>query len=145
MTRIDFYVLSSSDPQTRRVTACRLIEKAYRQGHSIFLRTGSADETRLFDDLLWTFRQGSFVPHELADSTAGEAPVLIGQELPVSGPRDVLVNMDSTLPLDFASFDRVAELVDQEESVRQAGRQRYKHYQMQGHELQTHQLDRTEG
>lgn len=141
MTRIDFYVLPSSDPQTRRVTACRLIEKAYRQGHRIFLRTGSPEETRLFDDLLWTFRQGSFVPHELADSTEGEAPVLIGQEPPAAGPREVLVNMDLTLPADFGSFERVAELVDQEEAVKRAGRQRYKHYQLQGHELQTHQLE----
>lgn len=145
MTRVDFYVLRTSDPQTRRITACRLIEKAYRQGHRIFLRTGSPDESRLFDDLLWTFRQGSFVPHELAGSDASEAPVLIGQELPADAPRDVLVNMDPTLPADFESFERVAELVDQEDAVRLAGRQRYKHYQTQGHELQTHQLDRADG
>ena len=144
MTRIDFYILPGRDPHTRRVTACKLIEKAYRQGHQVFLQTGSAEETRLFDDLLWTFRQGSFVPHELVGATPGEAPVMIGHDPPSDGPCDVLVNMSLALPEGFTAFERVAELVDQEEAVRLAGRQRYKHYQAAGHPIQTHHLDRLE-
>ena len=29
---VDFYILPTHDPKDRRVTACKLIEKAYRQG-----------------------------------------------------------------------------------------------------------------
>jgi DNA polymerase IIIc chi subunit len=32
--------------------------------------------------------------------------------------------------------------VDQQESIKRAGRQRYKRYQSEGYEIQTHQLDR---
>lgn len=142
MTRVDFYILSGHEPHARRVTACRLIEKAFRQGHSVYLKTGSAEETRQFDDLLWTFRQGSFVPHELAGAPEAEAPVIIGHEAPPEGLRDVLVNMGMSMPEGFEGFDRVAELVDQEEAIKRAGRERYKQYQAQGHAITTHQLDR---
>ena len=143
MTRIDFYVLPGDDPHARRMTACRLIEKAYRQGHRLYLKTESEAETQVLDDLLWTFRQGSFVPHELAESADPEAPVIIGSGVPPADMRDVLINLGSDMVVGFENFDRVAELVDQQEYIRRAGRQRYKLYQSQGYEIQTHQIERS--
>lgn len=143
MTRIDFYVLPGDEPHARRVTACRLIEKAYRQGHRLYLKTESEAETQVLDDLLWTFRQGSFVPHELAESADPEAPVIIGSGVPPADMRDVLINLGSDMVVGFENFDRVAELVDQQEYIRRAGRQRYKLYQSQGYEIQTHQIERS--
>ena len=143
MTRIDFYVLPSHDPHTRRVTACKLVEKAYRQGHTVYLKTDTEEESRMFDDLLWTFRQGSFVPHELAGMPELEAPVIIGHRLPPEGMRDVIVNLGQDVPEGYAAFERLAELVDQDESIRSAGRRRYRQYQADGHVVQTHQLDRS--
>ncbi|MFN5745254.1 MAG: DNA polymerase III subunit chi [Methylococcaceae bacterium] len=141
MSRIDFYLLSSSDLHSRRVTACRLIEKAYRQGHTVFLKTTSEEETQLFDNLLWTFRQGSFVPHEIHPAEPLDVPVVIGHGAPPAAMRDVLVNLAAELPDDFDQFERIAELVDQDETVKVAGRQRYKRYQELGHSLHTHPLD----
>ena len=143
MTRIDFYVLPSHDPHVRRVTACKLVEKAYRQGHTVYLKTDNEAESRIFDDLLWTFRQGSFVPHELAGLPESEAPVIIGHLPPPEGMRDVMVNLGQDVPEGYAAFERLAELVDQDESTRSAGRRRYRQYQLDGHAVQTHQLDRT--
>ena len=142
MTRVDFYVLPGHDPHVRRVTACKLIEKAYRQGHRLFLKTDTPEETRQLDDLLWTFRQGSFVPHEVQGPDNAEAPVIIGHDPPTAGQCAVLVNLGHGVPAGFDVFERVAELVDQEESTRLAGRERYKIYQQAGCVMQKHQLDR---
>jgi DNA polymerase-3 subunit chi len=144
MTRVDFYLLGSGDPRSRRVTACRLIEKAFRQGHKVYLHTSSEEETRILDDLLWTFRQGSFVPHEPHPGASAETPVLIGHDAVPETMTDVLVNLSPEVPAGFDRFERLAELIDQDEAVKQAGRRRYKIYQAQGHEIQTHHLDRTE-
>lgn len=140
MTRIDFYILSGSDPQLRRLTACKLVEKIYRQGLTVYLRTQDMEETRLMDDLIWTFRQGSFVPHEVVGSEDPQAPIQIGQEPPKGSPSDVLVNLGQDVPPNLVDYGRVAELVDQEEAVRSAGRSRYKQYQAGGFDLTTHQL-----
>ena len=143
MTRIDFYILDTADEQSRRVTACKLVEKALRQGHRIFIQTASEDETKMLDDLLWTFRQGSFVPHAPAGLEADEdaSPVLIGHAVPPSGMDDVLVNLSGEVPEEYQRFGRLAEVVDQNEARRQAGRVRYKAYKDAGYVPETHRLD----
>ncbi len=143
MTRIDFYLLPSADAYQRRLTACKLIEKAYRQGHAIYLRTSSPEETKLLDDLLWTFRQGSFVAHEVcADPLAPvEAPVLLGHGPAPEAMREVLVNLGAEVPEDYARFERLAEFIDEDEAVKRAGRVRYKAYKEAGYAPETHKLD----
>ena len=139
-TRVDFYVLQSDDPAARRITACRLIEKIYRQGLSVFVNLDSEEEAKQFDDLLWTFRQGSFVPHEPYDPQSEQAPVLLGYGSPAPGGQDVLLNLAGVMPSGHDSYPRIAEIVDQDPEVRLAGRTRYRQYQASGMELQTHQI-----
>jgi DNA polymerase-3 subunit chi len=143
MTRIDFYVLPSADAHSRRLMACRLAEKAIKQDLSVFLYTSSEEEERVLDDLLWTFRQGSFVAHERFDASEiqAETPVLIGHRNVPQSARDVLINLSADVPPELDRFERLIELVDQDESVKQAGRRRYRFYSDQGHTVQTHRLD----
>jgi len=143
MTRVDFYVLATSNPHERRVLACKLTEKALRQGLKVYLHTGSEAETGILDNLLWTFRQGSFIPHQKTTASASEREdidVLIGSDEPPSGFRDLVINLSLGLPPDFDQYQRVAELVDEDETVRAEGRRRYTTYKQQGFELETHKL-----
>ena len=141
IARVDFYVLNSEDPGLLRVTACRLVEKIYKQGLSIFICTENDEEAARMDDLLWTFRQASFVPHERMGSHDAMTPVLVGsQEVVPSQGMDVFVNLAEKVPSGIENFRRIADLVDQTPAVRQAGRQRYRTYQSQGLELHTHTL-----
>ncbi len=83
MTRVNFYLLEGSGERACELFACRLAEKAYRMTHRTFIHTPSAAAAGKVDDLLWTFRDGAFVPHTLADATAnadelGLSAVLIG-------------------------------------------------------------------
>jgi len=139
-TRVDFYVLQSDDPALRRITACRLIEKIYRQGLSVFVNLETEEEAKQFDSLLWTFRQGSFVPHEPYAPSGAEAPVLIGYGAVAPGGQDVLLNLGDGMPAGHESYPRIAEIVDQDPNVRLAGRTRYRQYQASGMELQSHQI-----
>ncbi|NIP72605.1 MAG: DNA polymerase III subunit chi [Gammaproteobacteria bacterium] len=141
MTRIDFYVVASGGPQARRGLACKLVEKAYKLGHRIYVHTGSAEESAQLDELLWTFRQGSFVPHGLhPQSDVGDAPVLIGHDAAPEEIQDVLVNLTNEVPAFFSRFQRVAELVDGGEDSRRKGRERFRFYRDRGYELQSHEL-----
>jgi DNA polymerase-3 subunit chi len=141
MTRIDFYLLATADAPSRQATACKLVEKAYRQGHRVYLHSGSEAETARLDDLLWTFRQGSFVPHELHPGAEPEAPVVIGHGEPPEGMADVLVNLAPEVPEGFERFARVAEFIDEDEAVKAAGRVRFRRYREAGFPPETHKLD----
>lgn len=141
MTRIDFYVLGNDGAQARRGLACKLVEKAYKLGHRVYVHTGSAEESARLDELLWTFRQGSFVPHGVhPEDNAQETPVLIGHDIAPEEIHDVLVNLTGEVPPFFSRFQRVAELVDGGEESRRSGRERFRFYRDRGYELQTHEL-----
>ncbi len=143
MTQVDFYVLSASTPAARNVFACRLTEKAWKAGHRVFIRVSDASEATILDDLLWTFRQGSFVPHTLVDNYPNDPLVaaLIGTGHPPEGFQELLINLSSEPPQDWEKFLRIAEIVVDEENIRREGRNRFRFYQAQGLKPITHQLD----
>lgn len=140
MTRIDFYVLKEGGSNGRDLLTCRLAEKAFQHGHRVYIHTESAAQSRHLDDLLWIFRAGSFVPHGLRKQ-AGQVPVLISERGEPDSHADVLINLAADVPLFFSRFARVAEVVDQNDTCLQAGRERYRFYKERGYQLASHTLN----
>lgn len=142
MARIDFYLIAAAGEPSRQVFACRLAEKAYRLQNTVHIQAADREHARQLDDLLWTFRDGSFVPHEVVDEerNAGDAPVTIGVGAAGARPVDLLINLSNDLPQQLDSFPRVAEIVTSDEDCRQQSRRRFVDYRLQGHTLQTHEL-----
>ena len=140
MTRIDFYILTDDTPQAAPLFACRLSEKAWKQGHRIFLNAGSDAQLKQLDDMLWTFRAGSFLPHTVYREPGSSEPVLLGRDVDPTGEHDVLLNLSTVVPSFFSRFERVVELVAGDESSRSAARERYRFYQDRGYSLETHKL-----
>ncbi len=143
MTRIDFYIVDSNDTASRSLTACRLAEKAYSLDNRIYIHAASQSEATELDELLWTYRAGSFVPHQRFEPPKEQdSPVLIGHTDAPEGINQVLINLDSAVPMFFSRFERVVEIVTQEEHLRQQARERFKFYRDRGYDLQTHNLSR---
>jgi len=143
MTQVDFYLLKSNVPRGRWTLACRLAEKAYGQGRRVYLHTGSGAESQSLDQLLWTFRDGSFVPHGLVgQADPQQTPVLVGHSQAPESEHDVLINLASEVPAFFSRFERVAEPLDQDPSSLGAGRARFRFYRDRGYPLQHHELSR---
>ncbi len=145
MTRIDFYILGEANDRARYVTACRLSEKAVRQQLPVYIHAESSAQAHTLDDLLWTFRGGSFLPHKVIDSAADAAdaqnpPITIGYGSAPLAHEGVLINLASAVPDFFSRFDRVVEVVDANNERRRSGRDRYRFYKDRGYELGTHKL-----
>ncbi len=142
MTRVDFYVIGEQQRSSRETTACRLVEKAYKLGHQIYIHTSSPEQSAQIDDLLWTFRAGSFVPHARAVTADNDhpPPVLVGHEAPPGHMDDVLINLAADVPVFFSRFTRVAELVADEHDDKHSARGRFRFYRDRGYPLQTHKL-----
>lgn len=138
MTKVDFYILSAGSQEH---TACRLVEKAYQLGHKVYVHAASEEHARHLDQLLWTYREGSFVPHEFyVSNQACESPVLIGSSESPESEAEVLINLAPQVPLFFSRFLRVAEIIDHHDEARQHGRERFKFYRDRGYPLDTHNL-----
>lgn len=142
MTQVDFYVLDEKASGNRYTLACRLSEKIYHQGRRILIHTSSEEETRHMDRLLWTFRQGSFIPHGTeGDCDPKVTPIIIGHRAENEEEHDVLINLASEVPGFFSRFERVAELIDKEPQVVAAGRDRFRFYRDRGYPLNKHDID----
>lgn len=142
MARVDFYVLQRADERSRYTLACKLAEKAYRLENTVYIHARNREDATKLDELLWTFRDGSFVPHALSgiDSDTAASPVTIGCDADNVPARDLLINLCDDIPAFAESFPRVAELVSSDPDRRQLSRKRFAEYRDKGHSIQTHKL-----
>ena len=145
MTRVDFYILDDDDADKRYATICRLVEKAWRHNNHVYIHTESKRQAEVLDDLLWTFRAESFVPHCRMEQNAellGKVPrqVLLGHDFEPDASFDVMINLDESVPHFFSRFPRVLEIVNQQDEIRKKGRQRYSYYRNRGYPMHHHSL-----
>ncbi len=143
MTRIDFYVLDENCSLTREQFVCRLVEKAYHKSHQICLQTQGQGQAQYMDDLMWTYRQGGFLPHtQLQANTEADklTPVQISHGEDRCPHDDVLINLATDVPLFFSRFHRVAEIIPGDASLRAQARERFRFYRDRGYTLHTHQI-----
>jgi len=168
--RVDFYVLEGTGTPARLKVACRLAEKAYLASQRALIWHTDRAELEMLDELLWTFADGSFVPHDWLTSngfpgvssgidnspgrvsevspdsrqrlleTSAEAPVLLSAGSAPAVPFDFVVNLAAELPPFLHLTRRIGEIVDGDEERRRAGRARFKAYRELGVEPVTHTL-----
>ena len=139
MTRVDFYVVKTAGAEARLSVAARLTEKALGRGHKIFINCESAEQLAALDSYLWEFKPTSFVPHETVSNNPDEQ-VVLGYEQGPESHNDVLINLALSPPPYFARFERVAEVVTQDEASLEALRSAWRHYRDRGYPLQKHEL-----
>ncbi|MBT8139911.1 MAG: DNA polymerase III subunit chi [Gammaproteobacteria bacterium] len=143
MTRVDFYIAGAGGERDWLNVACRVIEKAWRREHDIYVHTDNAEAMAQFDNLLWSFRPNSFIPHrnEAVQAAAGTPrEVLIGCSGQPGDHHDVLINLTHSKPDFFGRFTRIAEIVPGDEQARRRSRERYKYYRERGYPLHVHDL-----
>jgi DNA polymerase-3 subunit chi len=142
--RVDFYVIEDGGGHARLSLACKLAEKAYLARQSVLVWHTDPEELRSFDDMLWTFRDGSFVPHE-ALSPDALAPILLSAGTAPQAPVDLLINLAADVPPCIAQSKppiskRVIEIIDGDDGRRRAGRVRFKAYRDLGVTPTSHNL-----
>jgi DNA polymerase-3 subunit chi len=132
MTRIDFH----SNVANKIDYACRLAHKAFSAKNTIVIMANDADLSAL-DRMLWTFTELDFLPHVAADHPlAAQTPILLAKSEHTALPHhQVLINLSPETPAQFASFERVIEIISTQETEIAAGRARYSFYKQRGYAL----------
>jgi DNA polymerase-3 subunit chi len=140
--RVDFYVLDESSPTARLKLACKLAEKAYLASQTALIWHTEPQEIKALDDMLWTFSDGSFVPHELVTpgTPPAEAPILLSAGDPPPADIDIIINLAADVPPFLSRTRRVAEIIDGDDSRRKAGRARFKAYRELGLQPASHNV-----
>ena len=140
MARIEFHILSQAGNEARTRLACQLIEQLYQQQKSVFVQVDSESAALQLDDLLWTFKDQAFIPHEVCTPDSPSVPlikVLIGTDRFPTQVQPTLINLTEHMPAQMKSITQLIEIVSAEPEHKQAARERYKHYRELGHQLET--------
>lgn len=142
MTEILFYTFAENPLDVAR----RVATKAHAQGKRVLIHAPDPAVADAIDRLLWTTPALGFVPHcRDTDALAGETPVLIGTRADALASADVMINLGQAEPPAFARFERLVEIVGQDDASRTHGRERYRFYQSRGYALTTHDLRQNGG
>lgn len=141
MPEVDFYVLSEPGDAGVLRAACQVTEKGWAQGLRVYVLARDDEEAARFDELLWTLRADSFVPHERWNGSGmPTARVSVGAlDSPPDTP-DLLVNLGAPVPAWFRDCRRIAEFVGAEAQPKEAGRRRYREYRDAGAQLRMHEV-----
>ncbi|MDQ1315106.1 MAG: polymerase subunit chi [Pseudomonadota bacterium] len=142
MTEITFYTHAGDLLDVAR----RVASKAYGQGRQVMIYAPDAAVADAIDGLLWTTPALGFVPHcRDRDSLAGETPVLIGANADALRSADVMINLHTEQPPAFARFERLVEIVGQDEVGVEQGRARWRFYKTRGYPLTQHDMRQAAG
>lgn len=122
---------------------CRLLRKAITGGRTVAV-LGDAQTLEQLDELLWTFSPLDFLPHArvqtAADADLASTPIWLCMSADQGRGQQVLVNLTSQVPSGFEKYERVIEIVSEDEADRQSARHRWKQYSAAGFDIQRHDL-----
>ena len=143
MTKVDFY---TGSPDKLR-TACQLSQKAMQNGIRAIISLPDATTMDALDKLLWHYPPSAFIPHCRSDAAAAgqepedlsDWPVILdhgGDKFP---HHELLINLHGECMPFFSRFERVIEIIGNNEEDSRAGRERFRFYRDRGYEL--HHID----
>ena len=141
MPRADFYLIDK--PRFREqplLLVCELAKRGYAANLSILVLARDAAQAEAIDDLMWSFDPDEYLPHQIAGMDEGDddTPILIATPDMDIPARSMLINLRDVAP--NGSFDRVLEVVPADPSARAPLRERWKHYQSLGFEVNKHDM-----
>src|ERR1700754_5137069 len=140
MPRADFYLIDK--PRFREeplLLVCELARKALSAKQFTLVLARDFAQAEALDDLLWSFDDDAFIPHQLAgDDDDAETAVLIAPPGVETADRALVINLrDACAP---GSFDRVLEVVAADASERDGSRKRWAEYKRMGFEVAKHDM-----
>lgn len=132
--RIDLYLLAQDTFEGCFGFVCQLVEKTVLQGHAPVIQMESESAAKMLDELLWSFRDTSFVPHERHGVDCIHAGLQHGTPLLINCR---LAEKNSH----FSENDcRLLQIVPNQPNLLHLARQHYRFYQQQGCQITTHQI-----
>ncbi len=142
LIRVDFYLLNNDQPQGEWLLACRLLEKAYHRGHRVFVYCNDQKEVEHLDELLWTYKDDSFIPHHIqGEGPEPPPPIQIGCGGEPRGFNDIMLNMAATIPAYSSRFERIMEVVSANDAAKEVSRSHYREYRFKQYALHTHRIE----
>ncbi len=130
-TQVSFYLIQNQQRQAD--LACRLCRKTLqKERQPVLILCENRQQLETLDALLWQFDPLSFVPHDMDDPNS---PICLSNQLPAQF-QGICINLSSQA-IQAPGIQRILEIVENNETAKADGRQRFKAYRSMGLEPDT--------
>jgi len=142
MKQVDFYILSRKDETSRKLFACKISEKAYKMEKSICISSPNKDYSEDLSKLLWSYKEESFLPNEIENKKTKENVkcILITHNKETINKSDVLIDLSEIEVDECNKFDRIIEIVLNQEDSKKKARKRFVEFRDLGYKVKSHQI-----
>jgi len=141
--QVIFYRLHLRQPNGKFRLACHIANKAFQNGHKVFVSLPDPERCKSLNDLLWTFSQNSFIPHTIYSVNSSidieKFPVVVSCVHPPVMFSDVLLSLLDHVPSYVTQFSRIVEAIEADsEDVNRAREKKQAYTSTYGMEPVTH-------
>jgi len=142
MPQIDFYILTSQSEKSKQLFACRITEKAYKMQHNIVIQAENNKDIESLDGLLWNFRDDSFVPHKTTNTETNNAlqSIVVPDKKKETNKEDILINLSGLISDNHRKYQRIIEIVANEDKDKENARKRFAAYRKLGYKIKSHDI-----
>lgn len=132
---VNFYILGGENFLQCFPAICPILEELYQQGNSLDVETESESAAEQFDQILWSFRDTSFVPHQLFQKNIKIADLK-------NANAELLVKVNLYLPTSPQAVlhPRLLQIVPNTPTLLTVARDHYRYYQQQHYQMTSHKL-----
>lgn len=141
MPRADFYLIAKPRFASQPLRlVCELARKACDANLPTLVLARDAAQAEELDELLWSFDENAYIPHQIAgeDADEEEAVVLIAPPGVAIPQRPLVINLRDAAWLE--ACERVLEVVPDDPAAREPLRERWRQYKAAGYALAKHDM-----
>jgi len=139
MTEAAFYLLADESHDARLEFVVRLARQIWRKGHQIHCHVADPETAEQLSQALWSDDE-SFLPNEpLRPEPSAAHAITVGTE-DAPHRHGVLINLAGDLPVWFAHFERIIEIVIQTPHVLEPSRRNWMRLKSDGYPITQHDL-----
>ena len=133
-----YFIVLNSDIKKRII--CDLTEKCYNESKKIVLYVQKPEEAEQLDNVLWTWKQSSFIPHvyvSCMDRTYPE-PVVITNDIAENSDFQILLMVNPSPGDIIQKFRKVIDFAEKYDvRLLEASRERFRAYKAQNVNIHT--------
>ena len=135
--KVDFYIYEISDYQSYQKLVCNVIEETYNKNSNVLLLCEDEESCESFDQMLWTFKDIAFIPHE---RTKKNRITTQRVDLATTDQSLILMNLSYSFPESFETHSQIIEMSGYDENSRQKARRNFKKYRTMDFEINSVQI-----
>ena len=138
MKKVDFFIPKFGDPKTEEILACQIFEIAFKKLFNISIVFDNEFDLNHYNELLWTFKNTSFVPHSIGTDHSIHSDF---GKIETDQVKQIMINKSKKIPQRKDDMLLIIESAGTNDEARHLAREKFKLYKDENFSISTHDFE----